>query len=514
MGCPSWLIKAVKALYVGSSVCLSLGFTEGEGFDLSSGIKQGCPMSGDIWCLIFDPFIRALIDGLGDLDALVTAFAGDLGIPCSDLLAVLRALLPIVDLMKAAAGLSLNWKKTVFVNFSVYSEFELRRRIEQMFPVATTAKISEFARYLGFITGPLAHLQSWGRPYKRVLERARHVRSLGLSLFECVLAFNVFVVSLLSFHFQLAPVCDFILGGFRLALDVATGTPRHSLGINVLCRLRRLGFPAEIQDVEAIARAAAYRTARRSEVFSHLLSMQLDAESSDEAALVQRHRTWRENSPMAFLRRIVSEVEKIPGVVQLPVVNLQRRMTKLLKGGRSDEPLEDILTDRIRYFGFRAPREMAGRFIKNLSDLAHFVQPFVLAAVLKTVCNAWPTARRFRTSVGNECKLGCGAELGDDVVHYPFCPVVAEFVRDQGGPSVPLFLRLRSLSHYMLLHYVNIEDLFITAILQDVIFQATNARRSNNNLGTGKGSLFSRLRTVYTKIPATRKALRGESLLR
>ena len=172
------------------------------------------------------------------------------------------------------------------------------------------------------------------------------------------------------------------------------------------------------------------------------------------------------------------------------------------------------MTDRIRYFGFRAPREMASRFIRNLSDLAHFVQPFVLAAVLKTVCNAWPTARRFRTSVGNECKLGCGAELGDDVGHYPFCPVVAEFVRDQGGPSVPLFLRLRSLGHYMLLHHVNIEDLFITAIFQDVIFQATNARRSNNNLGTGKGSLFSRLRTVYTKIPAARKALRGEFLLR
>ena len=185
MGCPCWLINAVKALYIGSSVCLSLGFTEEEGFELSSGIKQGCPMSGDIWCLIFDPFIRALIKGLEGLDALVTAFADDLGIPCSDLIAALRALLPIVGLMRAAAGLTLNWKKTIFVNFSVFSEFELRRRIEQMVPVATAAKISEFARYLGFITGPLAHMQAWGRPYKRILERARHVRSLGLSLLVC-----------------------------------------------------------------------------------------------------------------------------------------------------------------------------------------------------------------------------------------------------------------------------------------------------------------------------------------
>ena len=142
------------------------------------------------------------------------------------------------------------------------------------------------------------------------------------------------------------------------------------------------------------------------------------------------------------------------------------------------------------------------------------MQPFVLAAVLKTVCNAWPTARRFKSSVGAECKLGRAAELGDDVVHCPFCPAVAEFIREQGGPSVPLFLRLRSLGHYMLLHYVTIEDMFVTAIFQDVIFQAPNARRSNNNLGTGKDSLYSRLRTVYTKIPAARKALRGGFLLR
>ena len=107
-------------------------------------------MSGDIWCLVFDPIIRAFIFGLDDLDALLSAFADDLGVPCSDLIAAIRAVLPTVDLMKAAAGLSLNWKKTVFVNFSVYSEFELRRRIEQVVPVAATAKISEAARYLVF----------------------------------------------------------------------------------------------------------------------------------------------------------------------------------------------------------------------------------------------------------------------------------------------------------------------------------------------------------------------------
>ena len=48
MGCHWWLANAIEALYRGSSVTLSLGSTAGPGFLLSSGIKQGCPMSGDI----------------------------------------------------------------------------------------------------------------------------------------------------------------------------------------------------------------------------------------------------------------------------------------------------------------------------------------------------------------------------------------------------------------------------------------------------------------------------------
>ena len=38
MGCPWWLVNAVKALYRGSSVTLSLGSTVGPGFQVSSGI--------------------------------------------------------------------------------------------------------------------------------------------------------------------------------------------------------------------------------------------------------------------------------------------------------------------------------------------------------------------------------------------------------------------------------------------------------------------------------------------
>ena len=53
-----------------------------------------------------------------------------------------------------------------------------------------------------------------------------------------------------------------------------------------------------------------------------------------------------------------------------------------------------------------------------------YVKPFVLTAVPKTVCNAWPTSRRYGHNIGSHCRLGCFAVAGDDLRHYPFCPVV------------------------------------------------------------------------------------------
>ena len=141
-------MNAVKALYQGSSVSLSLGKTEGRGFPVTSGIKQGCPMSGDIWCLIFDPFVRALASAVRSPDATISAFAGDLGIPCGDLCSCLTLVVPVVGLMGSAAGLALNWKKTVFANCSKRSHFEVRGLVERAVPFAAAAKISGAARYV------------------------------------------------------------------------------------------------------------------------------------------------------------------------------------------------------------------------------------------------------------------------------------------------------------------------------------------------------------------------------
>ena len=81
MDCPEWLVCAVKALYIDSSAQLAAGGLRGMTICISSGIKQGCPMSGSLWCIVFDPIVRAIIELVGELGGL-SAFADDIGVFC------------------------------------------------------------------------------------------------------------------------------------------------------------------------------------------------------------------------------------------------------------------------------------------------------------------------------------------------------------------------------------------------------------------------------------------------
>ena len=75
----------------------------------------------------------------------------------------------MLGIMRGAAKLALNWSKTVVVNFSKYSEFQLRRLIEQVVPLAMGVKIVKFAKYLGFVVGPEAFEHAWRGPSGKLL---------------------------------------------------------------------------------------------------------------------------------------------------------------------------------------------------------------------------------------------------------------------------------------------------------------------------------------------------------
>ena len=175
--------------------------------------------------------------------------------------------------------------------------------------------------------------------------------------------------------------------------------------------------------------------------------------------------------------------------------------------------LAGVLSKRIRHLGFESCDELAQNLILNFRCVAEYVKPFVLTAVLKTVCNAWPTSRRYGHNNATHCRLGCYAVAGDDLRHYPFCPVVEGFIRSEGSIDVCLWIRNRSLGHLLLLHPVDFETMVVSSLWADIIFQSVNSARHSCARGGGASYLYARYRTVLSRIPLANRVLMGSSLL-
>ena len=167
--------------------------------------------------------------------------------------------------------------------------FQLKEQVEEAVPLALGAEICYFARYLGFLVGPTASEHAWEAPCRKMLERARRIRTLGLSLNGAVLAFCVFAFSVIRFTLQLVPISPVLIWNFGLALDICTATPRYSLGVSVLCSLRRLGMPIEVPDLPSTSRATIYRTAYASEVLDRLYEEVCATRDSDRAVFCPWH---------------------------------------------------------------------------------------------------------------------------------------------------------------------------------------------------------------------------------
>ena len=171
-----------------------------------------------------------------------------------------------------------------------------------------------------------------------------------------------------------------------------------------------------------------------------------------------------------------------------------------------------VWTKRIGHLGFEFSNELAQSFIWNSNCVAKDVKPFVLTAVLKTVCNAWPTSRRYGHNNASHCRVGCFAVAGGVLRHYPFCPVVEGFVRSEGDIGVCLWVRNRWLGHFLLLHPVKFEAMVTSSLWADIIFQVVNSARNSSASWRGADFLYSRYRTVLARVPLANRALMGHSL--
>ena len=111
MGAHEWLVSGVLGLYTGGSAAFVLGGSTRRSLVLGAGIRQGCPASGSLWALAFDPIVVMLVDILGD-EGFVRAFADDFGLALRDVREQLPLVFNLFAKVKKACGLGLNVGKT------------------------------------------------------------------------------------------------------------------------------------------------------------------------------------------------------------------------------------------------------------------------------------------------------------------------------------------------------------------------------------------------------------------
>eukprot|EP00959_Pyramimonas_sp_CCMP1952_P118589 2479191-Pyramimonas_sp.AAC.1 len=64
MGFPEDVLHAIAELYRDIKVQILFCRPRQAFFRVLRGVEQGCPLSGSIFCLVFDPFIRVMVSRL------------------------------------------------------------------------------------------------------------------------------------------------------------------------------------------------------------------------------------------------------------------------------------------------------------------------------------------------------------------------------------------------------------------------------------------------------------------
>jgi hypothetical protein len=191
MGIPSYFILAVRQLYMDCSALLLFNGSELDSILLSSGIKQGCPMSGSLFALAIDPLIRYLLHTsvLGSI--CITAFADDIAIVVANLFTMLPGILAIFSKWALASSLCLNSEKSVIIPLWIFDAAMIWRWLRAVAPAFATCSICAAAKYLGILVGPAADLQQWAPVEHKVLSRAAEASFCGSGLLDKIIHFKM-----------------------------------------------------------------------------------------------------------------------------------------------------------------------------------------------------------------------------------------------------------------------------------------------------------------------------------
>ena len=143
-------------------------------FLMARGVRQGCPLSGFLFAMAFDPSFRSLQestiprnpDNLEFLQPAQCAYADDLAVASLSFRGLMTALAPASRSVDYIAGLDLNYRKCCWVQCGTEERESLRTWISENCEGFREMQIVRHAKYVGTMIGPDGYLHRWSAPRK------------------------------------------------------------------------------------------------------------------------------------------------------------------------------------------------------------------------------------------------------------------------------------------------------------------------------------------------------------
>ena len=175
-GLPAFLCRFLRNISRDSITHVECAGAEQGQFLMARGVRQGCPASGFLFAMAFDPIFRLLWeaiiprnpDNLDFLQPAQCAYADDLAVASSSFRGLMTALAPAFRSVDSIAGLNLKYRKRCWVHHGTEEHDSLRTWISEKCDEFSEMQIVRHARHVGTMIGPDGHLHRWTAPRKNI----------------------------------------------------------------------------------------------------------------------------------------------------------------------------------------------------------------------------------------------------------------------------------------------------------------------------------------------------------
>ena len=200
-GIPGPMLHYLRALYHNNRCRMIVGGSVHEGFSVTAGIRQGCPLSPLLFAVAADLLLRRL--GRTFPNATRRAYADDLALVLREGASAAGQLETLFDEYAAISGLRLNLAKTVWVPLRTGDPVAARTQVMEHAPSWVGMHFAHYAKYLGFYLGPARGEKGWSNACKKFLKRVKDWGQSGGGMLVNTVAYSVYAFSTLAFLVQL-----------------------------------------------------------------------------------------------------------------------------------------------------------------------------------------------------------------------------------------------------------------------------------------------------------------------